>query len=65
MFTLKGYTMIKFNTITKNDTYIEMDGDNGYRMFVPSSQAMVIDDESGAVMVKPISSRKVLGYAIK
>lgn len=56
---------MKINSITKTETYVELTGDNNYKMLMPTSSAILIDDNSGAISVKSTASRKTIGYANK
>ena len=55
---------MNFNDVIKTETYIELDGDNGYKMLMPTSSAIFVDDESNAISVKTIGSRKTIGLVI-
>lgn len=57
--------MIKFTDINKTETYVELTTDNGEKMLMPTSSAIFVDDESGAISVKTTGSRKTIGYKIK
>ena len=56
---------MKFTSYTKTDSYYEFTGENGEKMLIPASDVILIDDESGAITVKVIASRKVIGYLQK
>ena len=55
---------MKINSITRTETYIQLDGDNGYMMLTPASQTIFITEEE-SITVKPTASRKALGYQAK
>lgn len=56
---------MKINNITKTETYIQLDGDDGWQMLTPASQTIFVDDDSGAISVKTTGSRKTIGYKVK
>ena len=56
---------MKFDNIVKTETYIELQGENGYKMLMPASATILVDDNSGAISVKSTASRKTIGYANK
>lgn len=56
----KKYNMV-YNEITKTDTYIELTADNGNKMLMPATAAIIVDDESGMTAIKTTGSRKTIG----
>lgn len=56
---------MKFTSYTKTDTYYEFIGENGEKVIIPAVDVILVDDESGAVTVKNIASRCVVGYYLK
>lgn len=55
---------MKFDNIVKTETYIELQGENGYKMLMPAS-ATIFVDESDSISVKTTGSRKTIGYQAK
>lgn len=56
---------MKFISYTKGDTYYEFIGENGEKYIIPSVDVILVDDESGAIVVKNTASRCVIGYLNK
>lgn len=56
---------MKFVSYTKEDSYYEFTGENGYKMVIPSTNVITVDDTSGAVVVKSTGGRQTIGYLIK
>lgn len=56
---------MRFVNYTKTDSYYEFTGENGEKMLIPSTDVILIDDESGAITVKNTASRCTIGYLIK
>lgn len=56
--------MIKFNNLIKTETYIELDAEDGGKMFMPASATIFVDDNSNAISVKTTGSRKTIGYVV-
>ena len=56
---------MRFNTYSKTDTYYEFLGDDGYKMIIPTTDVVLIDDESNLLSIKNTSSRKVIGTVPK
>lgn len=55
---------MKFISYTKTDAYYEFVGENGEKYIVPSTDVVLVDDESGAVSVKNTASRKTIGHIV-
>lgn len=48
-----------YNSMTKNDTYVELsNGDN--KLIMPTSSVIIVDDESSMQSIKTIGSRKTV-----
>lgn len=48
-----------YNSITKNETYVELsNGEN--KLIMPASSAIIVDDESGMKSIKTTGSRKTV-----
>ena len=56
---------MRFASYTKTDAYYEFLGDNGEKYIIPSTDVILVDDESGAISVKNTASRATIGYMIK
>ena len=56
---------MRFISYIKDDSYYEFTGENGYKMIIPSTNVITVDDESGAVVVKSTGGRHTIGYGIK
>ena len=64
MFIKITITMI-FTSYTKTDTYYEFNGENGIKLFAPIASIILVDDESGALSIKSVSSRCNIGIVPK
>lgn len=53
-----------FNSYTKTDAYYEFIGDD-VKYIVPATDVVLVDDESGAISIKLVASRKVIGTVPK
>lgn len=49
-----------YSEIDKTDTYIELTADNGNKMLIPTTAAIIVDDESNSLSVKTTGSRKTI-----
>lgn len=56
---------MRFISYTKTDTYYQFNGENGEKYLIPSTDVILVDDESGAISVKNTASRCTIGYLIK
>lgn len=56
---------MRFISYTKTDTYYQFNGENGEKMLVPTTDVVLVDDESGAISVKNTASRCTIGYILK
>lgn len=56
---------MKFISYTKTDSYYEFNGENGEKVIIPSTDVIMIDDNSGAITVKSTASRNAIGFLIK
>ena len=52
---------MRFISYTKTDTYYEFVGENGEKMLIPTTDVVLVDDESGLISIKLIATRKVIG----
>ena len=50
-----------FVSYTKTDKYYEFTTADGIKLLAPVSSIILVDDESGAVTVKTVGSRKQIG----
>lgn len=64
MFIIKIFNM-RFNTMTKTDTYYEFVGDDGLKMIAPIESVILIDDNSGLISIKLVATRKTIGTVNK
>ena len=55
---------MKINSITKTETYIQLDCADNVQMLMPAS-ATIFVDESDSISVKTTGSRKTIGYQAK
>ena len=53
--------MIRFNSISKTDEYVELSTSDGQKMILPTSTVIFIDDESGLTTIKNTASRAIVG----
>lgn len=56
---------MRFVSYTKTDTYYEFVGEKGEKMLIPTTDVILVDDESGAISVKNTASRCTIGYMVK
>ena len=56
--------MIRFNSITKDDAYIELSNDEG-KTLLPTNSVIFVEDESDDVSVKLTGSRQTIGLIPK
>lgn len=56
---------MRFVSYTETDAYYEFIGENGEKYLIPSTDVILVDDESGAVSVKNTASRCTIGYLVK
>lgn len=56
---------MRFISYTKTDTYYEFVGENGEKYLIPTTNIVLVDDESGAISVKNTASRCTIGFLIK
>lgn len=56
---------MRFTSYTKTDSYYEFVGENGEKYIIPSTDVVIVDDESGALSIKNTASRCTIGYIIK
>jgi hypothetical protein len=54
-----------FTSYTKTDSYYEFVGSNGEKYIIPSTDVILVDDESGAIAVKNTASRCTIGLLPK
>lgn len=64
MFNINSDSM-RFNTMTKTDTYYEFVGDNGLKLIMPLGNVILVDDNSGLISIKLVSTRKTIGTVRK
>lgn len=63
MFIEKALIM-RFTSYTKTDSFYIFNIEGGGKLYAPLSSVVLIDDNSGAVTVKYVASRKIIGYVI-
>lgn len=56
---------MKFTGYTKTDSYYEFVGENNEKVIIPSTDVILIDDNSGAITVKSTASRNAIGFLLK
>lgn len=56
---------MRFNTMTKTDTYYEFVGDNGLKLIAPLNNIILVDDESGYISIKSTATRQTIGLLVK
>lgn len=56
---------MRFISYTETDSYYEFVGENGEKYIIPSTDVVIVDDESGALSIKNTASRCTIGYIIK
>lgn len=56
---------MQFVSYTETDAYYEFVGTDGKKYLIPSTDVILVDDESGAISVKNTASRCTIGYIIK
>lgn len=56
---------MRYTGYTKTDTYYEFVGENGEKLLAPTTDIVLVDDESGAISIKNTASRCTIGYLIK
>lgn len=54
-----------FTSYTKTDYYYEFVGANGEKYIIPSTDVILVDDESGALSIKNTASRCTIGLVKK
>ena len=57
--------MVYFNSINKQESYVELTTDNNEKYVIPNDDVIFVDDESGMVSVKTTGSRKTIGLLSK
>lgn len=60
MFIIKIKTMI-YESYTKTDTYYVFNGKDGEKCIIPSTDVILVDDESGLLSIKLTATRKTIG----
>ena len=56
---------MKFNSYIKTDTYYEFNGDDGLKFIAPVGSIVLVDDQSGLLSIKSVSSRCTIGIVPK
>ena len=56
---------MRFISYTKDDTFYEFIGGNGLKLVAPVSSVILIDDNSGLLSIKLVSTRKTIGTVYK
>lgn len=56
---------MRFINYTKTDAYYEFIGENGLKLVAPVSSVILIDDNSGLLSIKLVSTRKTIGTVYK
>lgn len=54
-----------FTSYTKTDSYYEFVGENGEKMLVPTTDVIIVDDESNLLSIKNTASRCTIGLVAK
>ena len=54
-----------FTGYTKTDSYYEFTSANGEKYIIPSTDVIIVDDESGAIAIKNTASRCTIGLVPK
>lgn len=54
-----------FVSYIKTDTYYEFIDVNGVKTLVPTTDVVLVDDDSGSISVKNTASRRTIGIIIK
>lgn len=54
-----------FTTYNQTDTYYEFVTDKGEKVLMPSTDVILVDDESGLVSVKNTASRCTIGTIVQ
>lgn len=54
-----------FQSYTKNENYYEFVTADGLKLLAPVSSIILVDDESGAIAIKTIGSRRTIGLVPK
>ena len=54
-----------FTSYTKTDSYYEFVGENGEKMLVPTTDVIIVDDESNLLSIKNTASRCTIGLVQK
>ena len=50
-----------YTAMTKTDSYYEFVAENGEKLIMPTSDVILVDDESGMKAIKSTASRQTLG----
>ena len=53
--------MVYFNSINKQESYVELTTENNEQYVIPNDDVIFVDDNSGMVSVKNTGSRKTIG----
>lgn len=56
---------MRFISYTKTDTYYQFNGENGEKYLIPSTDVILVDDESNLLSIKLIATRKTIGTVPK
>lgn len=57
--------MVYFNSINKQESYVELTTENNEQYVIPNDDVIFVDDNSGMVSIKNTGSRKTIGLISK
>ena len=57
--------MVYFNSINKQESYVELTTETNEKYVIPNDDVIFVDDNSGMVSVKNTGSRKTIGLISK
>ena len=56
---------MRFISYIQDDTFYEFIGENGLKLVAPVNSIILIDDNSGLLSIKLVSTRKTIGTVYK
>lgn len=56
---------MRFISYIQDDTFYEFIGENGLKLVAPVNSVILIDDNSGLLSIKLVSTRKTIGTVYK
>lgn len=62
---IKTHSTMIFTNYTKTETYYEFNGEDGVKLIAPVGSIILVDDQSGALSIKSVSSRCTIGIVPK